>query len=87
MEQREILPSMLPFTTPVRESSPSINDLLECCNLYKYLSGSGKRLLWISLWDCLGLNLDMIPLGNCGSTDNVAHFIPVKTSYTGSQLA
>jgi hypothetical protein len=26
-------------------------------------------------------------LGNCGSTDQVAHFIPIKTTYSGPQLA
>jgi hypothetical protein len=26
-------------------------------------SRSGKRLVWISSWDCLGLSLDMIPFG------------------------
>jgi hypothetical protein len=45
------------------ESKPSINDPLGCCNLCKHLSGSRKRLLWISSWDCLGLSLEMIPFG------------------------
>jgi hypothetical protein len=56
----EMLPSMFLFATPVRESKSSINDPLGCCNLCKYLSGSGKRLLQILLWGCLGLSLDMI---------------------------
>jgi hypothetical protein len=33
------------FATPVRESRPSIIDLLGCCNLCEYSSGSGKILL------------------------------------------
>jgi hypothetical protein len=49
-----------PLVTPVRKSKPSINDPLDCCNLCKYLTGSGKRLLWILLWDCLGLSLGNI---------------------------
>jgi hypothetical protein len=44
-----------------RESRQSINDLRDCCNLCKYSSGSGKRLLWISLWGYPRLNMDMIP--------------------------
>jgi hypothetical protein len=36
---------------------------LDCCSPYKYLSGSGKRILWIMSWDCLGLSLDMNPFG------------------------
>jgi hypothetical protein len=34
--------------------------LLQHC---KFLSGSGKRLPWISSWDCQGLNQDTIPFG------------------------
>jgi hypothetical protein len=33
------------LVTPIRKSSPSINDLLGCCNPRKYPSGSGKKLL------------------------------------------
>jgi hypothetical protein len=51
------------LATPVRESRSSIKELLGCCNLCKYVSGSGKRLLWIFSWDCLGLSLGLIPLG------------------------
>jgi hypothetical protein len=58
-----MLPSMLPFATPIREPRTSSNDPLDCCNLCKYLSGSGMRLLWISSWDCLGPSLNMIPIG------------------------
>jgi hypothetical protein len=35
----------LPFVTPVKESRPSINDPLDCCNPYEYPSENGKRLL------------------------------------------
>jgi hypothetical protein len=45
------------------ESRPSINNLLDYCNPYKYSSESWKRLLRILSWDCLGLSLDMIPFG------------------------
>jgi hypothetical protein len=38
-----MLPSMLPFVIPVRESKLSINDLLDCCSHCKFLSGSGKN--------------------------------------------
>jgi hypothetical protein len=58
-----MLMSMLPFATPIRESSLSINEPLGCCNPCEYLSGSGKGLLWISLSGCLGVSLDMIPFG------------------------
>jgi hypothetical protein len=58
MELREMLPSKLLFVTHVRESKPSINNLLDCCNPCKYLSESGKRLLWVLSWDCLGLSLE-----------------------------
>jgi hypothetical protein len=40
------------LATLVSESSLNINDLLDCCNPCKYLNGSGKRLPWISSWDC-----------------------------------
>jgi hypothetical protein len=60
-ELREMLPSMLLFVTHVRESKPSINDPLEGCHFCKDLSESGKRLVWISSGDCLGLSLDTMP--------------------------
>jgi hypothetical protein len=63
-ELREMLPSMFPFVIPIRKSRPiSIKDPLGCCSPRKYLSGSKKRLLWISSWDCLGLGLDMVRFG------------------------
>jgi hypothetical protein len=77
-----------PFATPARESKLSINDPLGCCNLTKYLSGSRKRLLRISSWDCLGLSLDMNSLWIIvDQLTKVAHFRPIKTTYTGPQLA
>jgi hypothetical protein len=63
------LREMLLFVTHVRELKPSINDPLGCCNFCKHPSKSGKRLLQISSWDCQGLSLDMILLGNCGPID------------------
>jgi hypothetical protein len=47
----------------IKESRLIINDLLDCCNPCKYLSGSEKRLLWILLWVCLRLIWVMIPFG------------------------
>jgi hypothetical protein len=83
-----MLPSMLLFVTHVRESKPSINVLLDYCNPCKYLSESRKRLLWILLWDCLGLSLENDSLWVIvDRLAKVAHFIPVKTTYTGLQLA
>jgi hypothetical protein len=54
---------MLLFVTLVSESRLNINDLLDCYNHCKCLNGNGKRLPWISLWDCQGLGEDMIPFG------------------------
>jgi hypothetical protein len=53
------------LATPALESRSSINDLLDCCNPCEFPSGggSGRRLLWISLWDYLGFSLGMIPFG------------------------
>jgi hypothetical protein len=83
-----MLPSMLLFTTHVRESKPSINDLLDCCNPCKYLSESGKRLLWILSGDCLGLSLENDYLWvTVDRLTKVAQFIPINTTYTGLQLA
>jgi hypothetical protein len=85
---REILLSMFLFVTHVRESKPSINDMLDCCNPCKYPSGSGKRLLRILSWNCLGLSLENDSLWVIvDRLVKVAHFIPINTTYTGSQLA
>jgi hypothetical protein len=84
----EILLSMLLFATHVRESKPSINDMLGCCNPYKYPSGSGKRLLRILPWNCLGLSLDNDSLWVImDRLVKVAHFVPINMTYTGPQLA
>jgi hypothetical protein len=70
------------------ELKPSINDLLDCCNPCKYPSESGKRMLWILLWDCLGLSLENDSLWVImDRLAKVAHFIPVNISYTRPQLA
>jgi hypothetical protein len=85
---REMLPSILLFATHVRGSKPSIKDMLGCCNFCMYPIESGKRLLLISSWDCLGFSLDMISLRVIvDRLTKVAHFRPVKTTYTRSQLA
>jgi hypothetical protein len=62
--------------------------MLGCCNFCMYPIESGKRLLLISSWDCLGFSLDMISLRVIvDRLTKVAHFRPVKTTYTKSQLA
>jgi hypothetical protein len=87
-ELREMLPSMLLFVTHVRESKPSINDLLDCCNPCKYPSESGKRLIWILSWDCLGLSLENDSLWVIvDRLAKVAHFVHVNMIYTRLQLA
>jgi hypothetical protein len=49
------------FVTLVSKLKSSINDLLDCCSLYKCLSGSGKRLSWILSCVCRELSQDTIP--------------------------
>jgi hypothetical protein len=63
LERREMLSSMLLIATLVSESRLNINDLLDCCSRCKCLSGSVKRLPWISSWDCRELSRDTIPFG------------------------
>jgi hypothetical protein len=79
---------MLPFVTLVSESKPSINDLLDYSRRCKCPSGSGKRLSWTlsrvlprtqSGYDFIWAIVDRLT--------KVAHFIPVKTTYSGLQLA
>jgi hypothetical protein len=87
IELRDMLSSMLLFVIHVRGSKPSINDLLDCCNPCKYLSESGKRLLWILSWDCLGLSPENDSLWVIvDRLAKVAHFVPVNMTYTGPQL-
>jgi hypothetical protein len=70
---------MLLFATHVRESKPSINDPLGCCNFCKYPSESGKRLPRTqSGYDALWVIMDRLT--------KVAHFRPIKMTYTGPQL-
>jgi hypothetical protein len=85
---REILLSMLLFVAHVGESKPSINDLLDCCNNCKYPSGSGKRLLRILPWNCLGLRLDNDSRWVImDQLVKVAHFVPINMTYSRLQLA
>jgi hypothetical protein len=79
--------SMLLFVTLVRESSPSINDLQDCCSLCKYPGRSGKRVSMDfvvglprtqSRCDSLWLIMDQLT--------KVAHFITIKTPHTRPQL-
>jgi hypothetical protein len=85
---REILLSMLLFATHVRELKPTINDMLDCCNPCKYPSGSGKRLIQILPWNCLGLSLDNDSLWVIvDRLVKVAHFVPINMTYTRPQLA
>jgi hypothetical protein len=59
-----------------------------CCNPCKYLSGSRKKLLWISSWDCIGPSLNMISLwAIVDRLAKVAHIILIKMTCTGPQLA
>jgi hypothetical protein len=60
---KKTLLSMLPFTTLVSESKPSINDLLDYCIRCKCPSGSGKRLPWILSCVSQELSRAMIPFG------------------------
>jgi hypothetical protein len=79
---------MLPFLWHLSESWPGIDDLLDCFNLCKYLSGSGNKLLGILLWHCLGLSLENDSLWVIvDQLAKVAHFVPVNTTYTRPQLA
>jgi hypothetical protein len=83
-----MLLSMLLFVTPMRESRPSINDTLGCGHLCKYPSRSGKKVIldfvvglprtWPG-YDSLWVIVDRLT--------KVAHFIPVKMTYTRPQLA
>jgi hypothetical protein len=75
---------MLLFVTHVRESKPSINDLLGCCNPRKYPSRIGMDFVMglpriQSRYDSLCVIMD-------GLT-KLAHFIPIKMTYIGPQLA
>jgi hypothetical protein len=56
--KRDVAEYVALCNTCQRESKPSINDLLDCCNPCKYPSESAKRLLWILSWDCIGLRLE-----------------------------
>jgi hypothetical protein len=79
---------MLLFVTLLRESKPSINDMLDCCNPYKYPSGSGKRLLWSLPWNCLGLSLENDSLWVIvDQLAKVGQSVPINTTYTRPQLA
>jgi hypothetical protein len=76
------------FVTSDRESWLSIDDLLDCCNLYKYPSGSGNKLSGILSWHCLGLSLENDSLWVIADRlAKVAHYVPVNTTYIGPQLA
>jgi hypothetical protein len=73
--------------THVRESKPSINDMLDCCNPCKYPSGSGKRLLRILPWNGLGLSLENDSLSVImARLVKVAHFVPINMTYSRPQL-
>jgi hypothetical protein len=45
MDLKEMLQSMLHYVIRVRELKLNIRDLQDCCNRYRYLSGSGKKLV------------------------------------------
>jgi hypothetical protein len=69
-----MLSSLLLFAIPIRESRLSINDLSDCCNPCKDLSGSGKKLPWILSWVSENSVRIQFHLGNCGSTDQSSSF-------------
>jgi hypothetical protein len=85
--RKEMLLSMLPFVTLVSESKQSINDLLD------YYSRQVPKWKWEEIamdfivglprtqsgYDSIWVIVDRLT--------KVAHFIPVKTTYSGSQLA
>jgi hypothetical protein len=86
--KREVAEYVAFFVTSVKVSWPSINDLLDCCNLCKYPSGSGNKLSGILSWHCLGLSLENDSLWVIvDRLVKVAHFIPINMTYTGPQLA
>jgi hypothetical protein len=82
-----MLLSMLLFVTLVSESRLSINDLLDYCSHCKCLSESGKIAMDFivglpktqSGYDSIWVIVDRLT--------KVAHFIPVKTTYSGPHLA
>jgi hypothetical protein len=82
-----MLLSMLLFATLVSESRLSINDLLDYCSHCKCLSESGKIAMDFivglpktqSGYDSIWVIVDQLT--------KVAHFIPVKTTYSGPHLA
>jgi hypothetical protein len=79
---------MLLFAIVVSESRLNINDLLDCCNHCKCLSGSGEEIAMDFImglprtqsgYDSIWVIVDQLT--------KVAHFILVKTTYFGPQLA
>jgi hypothetical protein len=72
----------------VKELRLNTRGQLDYCIHLRYPSGSGKRLVWISLLDYLapqkGYDAIWVIVDRL---TKVAHFIPVKTTYKGSQLA
>jgi hypothetical protein len=79
---------MLLFVTLVSESKLSINDLLDCCSLCKCPSESGTENAMDFIvglprtqlgYDSIWMIVDLLT--------KAAHFIPVKTTYFGPQLA
>jgi hypothetical protein len=86
--KREVAEYVAFFVTSIRESWLSIDDLLDCCNLCKYPSGSVNKLSGILSWHCLGLSLENDSLWVImDRLAMVAHFVPINMTYTGPQLA
>jgi hypothetical protein len=86
--KREVAEYVALFVTSVRESWPSIDDLLDCCNLCKYPSGSGNKLSGILSWHYLGLSLENDSLWVImDRLAKVAHFVAINVTYTRPQLA
>jgi hypothetical protein len=72
-----MLQSMLHCVIRVRGLKLNIRGLQDCCNRCRYLSGSGKKLVWRG-FDSIWVIVDRLT--------KVAHFIPVRTTYSSAKL-
>jgi hypothetical protein len=83
-----MLSSMLPLVTPIREMKSSINDPLEMLQPLQVPEWKWEE---IAMNFVVGLPKTLFGYGSLWVTmdrlTKVAHFIPVKTTYTRPQLA
>jgi len=63
MGWKERWPTLFPSIWYVNKSRQSINAQPGCFNHYQFRSGSGNASQWISWYDCLGHDRDMMPFG------------------------